>query len=89
MSEISREEAIRRIREFGLYHAIGDLPHSTHTVESFNMAINDMEKQIPKKPTVKMQGIPIRKFCASCGCELKVPWTYQKFCSDCGQAILW
>lgn len=29
------EEAIKRIKEFGLYHAISDLPHSALTVEAF------------------------------------------------------
>lgn len=39
MSNLTREEAIKRIKEFGLYHAIGDLPNSAKTVEAFNMAI--------------------------------------------------
>lgn len=39
------EEAIKRIKEFGLYHAIGDLPHSALTVEAFQMAIEALEKQ--------------------------------------------
>ena len=33
------KEAIMRIKDFGLYHAIGDLPKSTLTVEAFNKAI--------------------------------------------------
>ena len=33
------KEAIRRIKDFGLYHAIEDLPKSTLTVEAFNKAI--------------------------------------------------
>lgn len=36
---MTREEAIRCIKEFGLYHAIGDLPNSAKTVEAFRMAI--------------------------------------------------
>lgn len=36
---LSNKDAIRRIKDFGLYHAIGDLPKSTLTVEAFNMAI--------------------------------------------------
>ena len=36
---MTKEEAIRRIKEFGLYHAIGDLPHSAKTVEAFDIAI--------------------------------------------------
>ena len=33
------KEAIMRIKDFGLYHAIEDLPKSTLTVEAFNKAI--------------------------------------------------
>ena len=40
---MTREEAIKRIKEFGLYHAIEDLPHSMYTVEAFNMAIKSLE----------------------------------------------
>ena len=43
MSNITREEAIKRIKEFGLYHAIGDLPNSAKTVEAFNMAIEALQ----------------------------------------------
>ena len=33
------KDAIMRIKDFGLYHAIEDLPNSTLTVEAFNKAI--------------------------------------------------
>lgn len=36
---ITENEAIKRIREFGLHHAIEDLPYSTFTVKAFEMAI--------------------------------------------------
>lgn len=41
---MKNEEAIRRIKEFGLYHAIGDLPNSAKTVEVFNMAIEALKQ---------------------------------------------
>ena len=40
------ERAIRKIKEFGLHHAIQDLPHSELTVKAFEMAISALEKQI-------------------------------------------
>lgn len=43
---MKKEEAIRRIKEFGLYHAIGDLPNSAKTVEAFNMAIEALQTDI-------------------------------------------
>ena len=39
---MTNEEAAKKIREFGLHHAIQDLPHSTLTVEAFGMAINEL-----------------------------------------------
>ena len=46
---MKKEEAIRRIKEFGLYHAIGDLPNSAKTVEAFNMAIEALSQPIVAK----------------------------------------
>ena len=48
---MNREEAIKRIRDFGLYHAIEDLPFSTSTVEAFEMAIQALEE--PERKTGK------------------------------------
>ena len=42
---MTNQEAIKRIKEFGLHHAINDLPHSTLTVEAFEMAIRALENQ--------------------------------------------
>ena len=42
---MDNQEAIRRIKEFGLYHAIGDLPNSAKTVEAFNMAIEALSDE--------------------------------------------
>lgn len=44
---MTREDAIKRIRYFGLYHAISDNPHSTRTVEAFEMAIKALEQPEP------------------------------------------
>ena len=41
---MTKVEAINRIKEFGLYHAIGDLPFSTKTVRAFEMAIKALEQ---------------------------------------------
>lgn len=37
---MTENEAIERVKEFGLHHAIGDLPNSMLTVKAFEMAIN-------------------------------------------------
>ena len=38
MGKLDIREARRRIKEFGTYHAIKDLPHSAMTVEAFEKA---------------------------------------------------
>ncbi len=49
---MTNEEAIRRIKEFGLYHAIGDLSNSAKTVEAFNMAIEALQKEAERQEMV-------------------------------------
>lgn len=46
---ISRKEAMQRIKEFGLYHAIQDLPHSQLTVEAFELAVQTLQEQSQNK----------------------------------------
>lgn len=41
---MTENEAIKRVEEFGLYHAIGDLPRSTLTVKAFEMAIKALQE---------------------------------------------
>ena len=40
---MNNKEAAMRIKEFGLYHAIDDLPNSVLTVEAFKIAIKALE----------------------------------------------
>lgn len=53
---MKKEEAIRRIKEFGLYHAIGDLPNSAKTVEAFNMAIEALQINIVRCKDCQKRG---------------------------------
>lgn len=41
---MTENEAIKKVEEFGLYHAIGDLPNSVLTVKAFEMAIKALEE---------------------------------------------
>ncbi len=41
---MTENEAIKRVEEFGLHHAIGDLPNSALTVKSFEMAIEALRE---------------------------------------------
>lgn len=50
--------------------------------EALDMAINALEKQIPKKP-IKDKYVPELDFCPECGTEV----TYCNYCPLCGQKI--
>lgn len=41
---MTENEAIKRVKEFGLHHAIGDLPNSAFTVKAFEMAVKSLEE---------------------------------------------
>ena len=41
---MTEKEAIKKVKEFGLYHAIGDLPNSALTVKAFKMAVAALEE---------------------------------------------
>jgi RNA polymerase-binding transcription factor DksA len=81
------EKAIRKIKEFGLHHAIQDLPHSESTVKAFEMAISALEKQMPKK--IKKFTYPkniVYMYCPECDEGID---ENNLFCSRCGQKIDW
>lgn len=87
---MKKEEAIRRIKEFGLYHAIGDLPNSAKTVEAFNMAIEAL-KQAPKPgkwiDTEAQDYIEVKhRICSVCYREPAAWSNHKKFkyCPNCG-----
>ena len=51
---------------------------------AIEMAINALEKQMPKKPT-KDKYVPELDFCPECGTEV----TNCNYCPHCGQNIDW
>lgn len=72
---MTEEDAIRRIEDFGLYHAIRDLPNSMRTVEAFEMAIEALKKQEADKSRkgkwIKMSDADGDYYvCSECGEEL-------------------
>ena len=90
---MTREEAIARIKEHIAIHKYRE-SHAIYIVESLEMAISALEKQIPKKPTVPVD----TWLCPSCGESVE----YQQklgdnvlyhgqhdFCPKCGQSIDW
>ena len=80
---MTHEEAIKQLNSIAIYH------FDKYTANAIDMAIESLEKQIPKKPTMGKYG---HTECACCG------WVVETFCGDleqypfcpnCGQAIDW
>ena len=69
---MTNKEAIERIKDFGLYHAIGDLPHSAKTVEAFDMAISALEAQYV--PDTNVGDMVYRQAAIDAMCELMHHW---------------
>lgn len=95
---MTESEAIKKVKEFGLYHAIGDLPNSALTVKAFKMAVAALEKQAPKKIIITSKnGSYVYYKCPNCDHEIGSAFHYSpneymmehKFCEKCGQSIDW
>lgn len=53
--------------------------------EALELAINALEKQIPKNTTTNIDDILIPKKCSVCG-NITMPFD-SKYCCDCGQRL--
>lgn len=84
---ISREEVV----EYFAY-CLTELKMDTEAIrEAYELAIEDMQKQIPKKPIAvdwseEFEGALIEDRCAVCSTYLH---HLDRYCSNCGQAIDW
>mgnify|MGYP001352512549 CR=1 FL=1 len=72
------EEAISHYK-YGISHDIFSHPVTTYA----QMAVEALEKQIPKEPIYKENG---NIECPSCNCEAL---RYHNYCWNCGQALKW
>ncbi len=85
---MKEKEAIKKVKEFGLHHAIGDLPNSALTVKAFEMAVAALEKQMPKKPVTHKD--TNRADCPVCGATVRgIKEPFGDWCSKCGQKLDW
>lgn len=99
---MSPEEAIRRIKNHNEVHSRKEKHFAVHITEALNMAVEALEKQIPKKATeeennrgIDISGeydIDFHLCCPVCGAvvgtyEAGVNEYYENYCSNCGQAI--
>lgn len=82
---MTNEEARKTLKE------IKPIPNDGFKIiaDAYDMAIEALEKQIPKKPNDKFNvpyAIIAYGICPSCGLDVN---SDMKFCSECGQAIDW
>ena len=94
---MTNEEAIKRITEFGLYHAIGDLPHSAKTVEAFKMAIEALKQPVSEHerktgrwinayPDIEPNPMFMYGICSECGFEQSIS-DKLNYCQNCGMRM--
>ena len=80
------EKAIKQLNSIAIYH------FDKYTADAINMAIDALEKQIPKKPIIRKAedyfGNVKHTLCPDCQ-ETEFIFTQPCFCHHCGQAIDW
>ena len=76
------KETIKQLNSVAIYH------FDKCTANAIDMAIEALEKQIPKKPRETRCAL----MCASCGhkiTEKGCKKLHRNYCKKCGQRILW
>ena len=80
------EEAIKQLNSIAIYH------FDKCTANAIDMAIDALEKQIPKKPLIRKVedyfGNVKHTLCPNCQ-ETEFVFTQPCFCHHCGQALNW
>lgn len=104
VKEMTNEEAIKELKEDrALYESdiveAGDGTPKGQLMLALDMAIEALEKQVPKKPTFEGKGFDGNgnityetRICPCCGEEYAVDYYYYydyKYCPWCGQMIDW
>lgn len=91
---MTNKEAMERLNDLkNIFGDIGDISHVRYSIPALGLAIQALEKQIPKKP--KYFDIPEYKLtfktakCVGCLSIVESPLRQYKYCSECGQAIDW
>ena len=74
-------DTIEILQRISVIDKIYDIPHSG---EALGVAIEALEKQIPKKPIVTSKGEEEYSGCPVCN-----KFVFDDYCQCCGQAIDW
>ena len=102
VSRMDRKEAINilSLRRQNAIGTLGSTPREANNtainvlvdeIYAYEMAIEALDKQIPKKPVSKYKYRDGENVCPSCETEnrCRIVMFWEKFCPDCGQAIDW
>lgn len=77
-------ETKRKIHKYGAYKSPTIPKEQIDMIEEYyNLAIEALEKQLPKKPEPTNNGISA---CQECGAKV---FRHYGFCRDCGQKLDW
>ena len=99
------EEAIKEAEiQFDVYESMilynkdfgpkNDNSNYEHKIEFLKIAIEALEKQVPKEPNYEGDGCSDGELvydtwiCPNCGKYYEVDYDYYKYCPECGQAII-
>jgi len=88
---MTNEEAIRNLQSVRSFLNMTDLLDEP-SYKSINMAIEAVEKQIPKKPYKRQMKVSTIDVCPVCGIDTPNPRELEQWewwCPDCGQKIDW
>lgn len=83
------QEAIKRIKHHNELHSRAEKHFAIRITKALNMAVEALEKQIPKKTTERQytpNGTLIYGHCPNCGWFTKNTFNY---CGKCGKALDW
>ena len=79
---MTEREAIEWIKELKVSEEIQEFYYAESFIKAFDIAIQALEKQIPKKPIDRC----MYEECPTCG---NVEIVFCKHCPDCGQRLDW
>ena len=89
---MTREEAIRTLCNTAF---VGVKGNEYKVAEAVRLAVEAIEKQIPKTPNYEGDGywdgelVYDTWICPNCGKDYEVDYEDYKYCPECGQAIDW
>lgn len=97
---MTEREAVERLKNMRLFMQIedenNDCKFTDDDYKANEMAIEALEKQIPKKPDIEGDGydpdgnlVYDTWICPACGVSYEIDYDEYDYCPSCGQAIDW